>query len=56
MSAETKAPDEVEELVRQLPPHLRENFEKVDREIQEEYGITPGVTRLASGWPAAPVR
>lgn len=56
MSAETKAADEVEELVRQLPPHLRENFEKVDREIQEEYGITPGVTRLVRLWLACGTR
>ena len=56
MSNGTKAPDVVEELVQNLPAHLRENFEKVDREIQEQYGITPGVTRLVRLWLACGTR
>ena len=52
MSMEIKAPDEIAELVQTLPPHLREKFDRVDREIQEAYGIAPGAPRLARLWLA----
>lgn len=35
-----------------LPPHLIANFERADRQIQEEYGITPGVPLLVRLWLA----
>jgi len=52
MSIETKEPDEIAELVQVLPPHLREKFERVDREIQEAYGVSPGVARVVRLWLA----
>ena len=35
-----------------LPPHLTENFEKADRNLQEAYGSSPGVTALIRLWIA----
>lgn len=35
-----------------LPPHLTANFERADRQIQQEYGITPGVPLLVRLWLA----
>lgn len=35
-----------------LPPHLIANFERADRQIQQEYGITPGVPLLVRLWLA----
>lgn len=52
MSTEIKEPDEIAELVQVLPSHLREKFERADREIQEAYGITPGSARLIRLWLA----
>lgn len=52
MPAETKAPDEVADLVKALPPHLRENFEKAEARIKELYGLSPGVPALMRLWIA----
>ena len=52
MSTEIKEPDEIAELVQALPPHLREKFERADRDIQQAYGVTPGPTRLVRLWLA----
>ena len=52
MTTELKAPDEVEELVKALPTHLRENFEKADLQLREFYGMSPGVTSLVRLWLA----
>jgi len=52
MTTELKAPDEVEELVKALPTHLRENFEKADHQLREFYGMSPGVTALVRLWLA----
>lgn len=52
MPAETKAPDEVAELVKVLPAHLRENFEKAEARIKELYGLSPGVPALMRLWIA----
>lgn len=46
------ASPELEELVRLLPPHLTENFEKAHRQIQEYYGLSPGVPALIRLWLA----
>ena len=40
------------ELVKVLPPHLRENFEKAERQIQADYAMSPGVTGLVRLWLA----
>ena len=48
----TAASPELEELVRLLPPHLTENFEKAHRQIQDYYGLSPGVTALIRLWLA----
>lgn len=53
MTPELKTPDEVDELVKGLPPHLRENFEKADRQLREFYGLSPGVTALVRLWLAS---
>ena len=53
MTPETKDVDVVEELVGALPPHLRENFEKANRDIQENYKMSPGVAVLIRMWLAA---
>jgi hypothetical protein len=52
MTTAVKAPDEVEELVKVLPTHLRENFEKADLQLREFYGMSPGVTALVRLWLA----
>lgn len=52
MTMELKTPDEVEELIKALPPHLRENFEKADLQLREFYGMSPGVTALLRLWLA----
>lgn len=52
MNTETKEPDALVDAGELLPPHLREKFERIDREIQEAYGIAPGVTRLVRLWLA----
>lgn len=47
------SPDaDVTELVRQLPAHLRENFERADTQLNELYGASPGVTALVRLWLA----
>ena len=53
MTPELKAPDEVDDLVKALPPHLRENFEKADQQLREFYGLSPGVTALVRLWLAS---
>ena len=53
MSTGTKeAPEMAAETEQFLPPHLREKFERIDREIQRVHGIAPGVARLARLWLA----
>lgn len=52
MTTELKSPADLDELVRQLPPHLRENFEKADAQLRELYGDSPGVTALMRLWIA----
>ena len=52
MSLEIQSPDQLEELVKQLPQHLRENYEKADRQLREFYGTAPGVTNLLRMWIA----
>lgn len=51
MSQLSPDPD-IAELVRQLPAHLRENFEKADTRLNELYGASPGVTALVRLWLA----
>ena len=53
MTPETKEPDVLEELVSALPPHLRENFEKAEREIRENYNMSPGIAVLLRMWIAS---
>jgi len=57
MSMETKEPvatAPVEEgLAVVLPRHLTEIFERADRQIQDAYGMTPGVARLVRLWLAS---
>ena len=43
---------EAEGLAIVLPPHLIANFERADRQIQEAYGVTPGVPSLIRLWLA----
>ncbi len=53
MSGATSDPTpvvETEGLALVLPPHLLRNFEKADRQIQETYGVTPGVPLLIRLW------
>jgi len=53
MTTEIKPPpDAIEELVKALPPHLTENFEKAHRQIQEYYGLSPGISALVRLWLA----
>ena len=52
MTTVAKAPDEVAELVKVLPSHLRENFEKAEARIKELYGLSPGVPALMRLWIA----
>ena len=53
MTPETKEADALMELVGALPPHLRENFEKANRDIQENYKMSPGVAVLIRMWLAS---
>ncbi len=50
MPTETNAPDEVAELVKVLPPHLLESFEKAHASIVERYGMSPGLPVLVRMW------
>lgn len=51
MSTGTKEPVQAAEgLELLLPPHLVENFEKAEREIQRLYGLSPGVPALVRLW------
>ena len=52
MTPEVKAPDEVAEMVKVLPAHLLENFEKAEARIKELYGLSPGVPALMRLWIA----
>lgn len=52
MSTEMKEPEALVDVGELLPPHLREKFKRVDREIHEAYGFAPGITRLARMWLA----
>jgi hypothetical protein len=52
MTSELKSLPDLDELVRQLPPHLRENFEKADTQVRALYGASPGVTALMRLWLA----
>lgn len=51
-SAVKEAGIENEDLVRALPRHLAENFEKADQLFFEEYGFRPGVPALLRMWLA----
>ena len=53
MTPETKEPDVMDELVRSLPPHLRENFEEAERQLREMYQISPGIVMLVRMWIAS---
>ena len=52
MTTDLKTGPDLDDLVRQLPPHLRENFEKADAQVRELYGDSPGVTALLRLWLA----
>jgi hypothetical protein len=52
MSMEIKEPAELADATQLLPPHLREKFERIDREIEAAYGYAPGVPRLVRLWLA----
>ena len=52
MTPEVRALDEVEELVKVLPSHLRENFAKADLQLRELYSLSPGVAALVRLWLA----
>ncbi len=52
MNTEVREPEELADVAQILPPHLREKFERIDREIQRVHGIAPGVARLARLWLA----
>jgi hypothetical protein len=52
VTTELKTSPDLDELVRQLPPHLRENFEKADTQVRDLYGVSPGVTALMRLWLA----
>lgn len=49
---EAKEPMTLEGLPLVLPPHLTANFEKVDRQLREFYGTSPGVPALVRFWLA----
>lgn len=51
-TADLKSSEVLEELVRALPPHLRQNLDEVDRQLIEAYGKSPGVTNLLRMWIA----
>ena len=53
MTPDTKDADALEDLVGALPPHLRENFEKANRDIQENYKMSPGIAVLIRMWLAS---
>jgi hypothetical protein len=44
--------DTVDELIGALPAHLRENFERANRDIQENYKVSPGIAVLIRMWLA----
>ncbi|MDP3073761.1 MAG: hypothetical protein Q8N18_25985 [Opitutaceae bacterium] len=50
---EPALPDQVDELVQALPPHLRENFETAEKQIIEYYGMSPGMPALMRLWIAS---
>ena len=52
MPTETKPVDEVAELIRALPAHLCENFEKANADISERYALSPGMPALMRMWIA----
>jgi hypothetical protein len=52
MTTAINIPDEVADLVKVLPPHLRANFEKAEARIKEKYGLSPGVPALMRLWIA----
>jgi hypothetical protein len=52
MPTETKPVDEVAELIRALPPHLYESFEKANADIKERYALSPGMPALMRLWIA----
>ncbi len=52
MPLDTKTPDELVELINALPAHLRENFARADAQIQESYGVSPGIPALVRLWLA----
>jgi hypothetical protein len=45
-------PEAVAESADLLPPHLREKFERISREIEVDYGSSPGAATLARLWLA----
>jgi hypothetical protein len=49
---ETKESATLEGLPLVLPPHLTANFEKVDGQLREFYGTSPGVPALVRFWVA----
>ena len=49
---EANEPVTLEGLPLVLPPHLTANFEKVDRQLREFYGASPGVPALVRFWLA----
>jgi hypothetical protein len=52
MTTELRSTPNLEELVQQLPSHLRDNFEKADAQVRELYGSSPGVYALVRLWLA----
>jgi len=52
MNTDVREPDQLADAAQLLSPHLREKFERIDREILAAYGIAPGVVRLARLWLA----
>ena len=52
MTTVAKEPEVLEELVRALPPHLRENFEEADRYLRDTYQMSPGIPALVRMWLA----
>ena len=52
MTAKLETEEEVTELVKALPSHLRENFEKAEARIKKLYGLSPGVPALMRLWLA----
>ncbi|MFZ5495445.1 MAG: hypothetical protein ACOZE5_08945 [Verrucomicrobiota bacterium] len=53
MPTETKSPDDaVAELVGALPAHLRENFERTQKLLIADHGLSPPVPTLVRLWLA----